>query len=72
MSVRPHAARIVTLLGVVFPKCADQTCCGSNLAEGKLHGPDGTPGTAAQLFEFIDENGSGPGVRLRKRHQKKS
>jgi hypothetical protein len=22
--------------------------------------------------EFIDENGSGPGVRLRKRHQKKS
>jgi hypothetical protein len=22
--------------------------------------------------EFIDENGGGPGVRLRKRHQKKS
>jgi hypothetical protein len=22
--------------------------------------------------EFIDENGAGPGVRLRKRHQKKS
>jgi hypothetical protein len=27
-----------------------------------------------ELFstEFIDENGGGPGVRLRKRHQKKS
>jgi hypothetical protein len=23
-------------------------------------------------IEFIDENGGGPGVRLRKRHQKKS
>ncbi|HZH82315.1 MAG TPA: helix-turn-helix transcriptional regulator [Phototrophicaceae bacterium] len=27
---------------------------------------------AAQGVEFIDENGGGPGVRLRKRHQKKS
>jgi hypothetical protein len=26
----------------------------------------------AHPFEFIDENGGGPGVRLRKRHQKKS
>jgi hypothetical protein len=25
-----------------------------------------------RLIEFIDENGGGPGVRLRKRHQKKS
>jgi hypothetical protein len=24
------------------------------------------------VIEFIDENGGGPGVRLRKRHQKKS
>jgi transcriptional regulator with XRE-family HTH domain len=27
---------------------------------------------AARGVEFIDENGGGPGVRLRKRHQKKS
>jgi transcriptional regulator with XRE-family HTH domain len=27
---------------------------------------------AARGIEFIDENGGGPGVRLRKRHQKKS
>jgi hypothetical protein len=27
---------------------------------------------ALQVFMFIDENGGGPGVRLRKRHQKKS
>ena len=26
----------------------------------------------ARHVEFIDENGGGPGVRLRKRHQKKS
>jgi hypothetical protein len=26
----------------------------------------------AATGEFIDENGGGPGVRLRKRHQKKS
>jgi transcriptional regulator with XRE-family HTH domain len=26
---------------------------------------------AARGVEFIDENGGGPGVRLRKRHQKK-
>jgi transcriptional regulator with XRE-family HTH domain len=26
---------------------------------------------AARGIEFIDENGGGPGVRLRKRHQKK-
>jgi DNA-binding transcriptional regulator YiaG len=26
----------------------------------------------ARGVEFIDENGGGPGVRLRKRHQKKS
>jgi hypothetical protein len=25
-----------------------------------------------RLIEFIDENGGGPGVRLRKRHQKKN
>ena len=27
---------------------------------------------AARGVEFIDENGGGPGVRLRRRHQKKS
>ena len=27
---------------------------------------------AARGIEFIDENGGGPGVRLRKRHQKKN
>jgi hypothetical protein len=27
---------------------------------------------AARGVEFIDENGGGPGVRLRKRHQKKA
>ena len=27
---------------------------------------------AARGVEFIDENGGGPGLRLRKRHQKKS
>ena len=27
---------------------------------------------AASGIEFIDENGGGPGVRLRKRHQKKN
>jgi DNA-binding transcriptional regulator YiaG len=27
---------------------------------------------AARGVDFIDENGGGPGVRLRKRHQKKS
>jgi hypothetical protein len=27
---------------------------------------------AFSVIEFIDENGGGPGVRLRKRHQKKS
>jgi transcriptional regulator with XRE-family HTH domain len=27
---------------------------------------------AARGVEFIDENGGGPGVRLRKRHQKKT
>jgi hypothetical protein len=26
----------------------------------------------ARMLEFIDENGGGPGVRLRKRHQKKA
>jgi len=28
-------------------------------------------GIERQWVEFIDENGGGPGVRLRKRHQKK-
>ena len=30
-----------------------------------------TSALAARGVEFIDENGGGPGVRLRKRHQKK-
>ena len=44
--------------------------------KGKLGGREGTAGrirTALEIagIEFIDENGGGPGVRLRKRQPKK-
>jgi predicted transcriptional regulator len=46
-------------------------------AEGQLGGRGGTVEKIRSALErsgieFIDENGGGPGVRLRKRHQKKS
>ena len=45
-------------------------------AVGQLGGREGTAGKIrialeAAGIEFIDENGGGPGVRLRKRQQKK-
>jgi predicted transcriptional regulator len=46
-------------------------------AEGQLGGRGQTVGKIRSALErngieFIDENGGGPGVRLRKRHQKKT
>jgi transcriptional regulator with XRE-family HTH domain len=49
----------------------------TNIETGRYAGESGTLETIAAVLrragiEFIDENGGGPGVRLRKRHQKKS
>jgi transcriptional regulator with XRE-family HTH domain len=49
----------------------------TNIETGKYAGDVGTLATIAAVLkragvDFIDENGGGPGVRLRKRRQKKS
>ena len=48
----------------------------SNIETGKYFGDEATLATIEAVLkragvEFIDENGGGPGVRLRKRQQKK-
>ena len=49
----------------------------TNIETGRYAGESGTLETIAAVLrragiEFIDENGGGPGVRLRKRHHKKT
>jgi transcriptional regulator with XRE-family HTH domain len=49
----------------------------TNIETGRYGGDAGTLAAIVGALkragvEFIDENGGGPGVRLRKRHQKKS
>jgi transcriptional regulator with XRE-family HTH domain len=49
----------------------------TNIEVGRYSGDPETLSTIEGVLkragvEFIDENGGGPGVRLRKRHQKKS
>ena len=49
----------------------------TNIETGRYAGDAATLATIVSALrragvEFIDENGGGPGVRLRKRHQKKS
>jgi transcriptional regulator with XRE-family HTH domain len=47
----------------------------TNIETGRYVGDSATLGKIATVLtrvQFIDENGGGPGVRLRKRHQKKS
>jgi transcriptional regulator with XRE-family HTH domain len=49
----------------------------TNIEVGRYSGDPETLSTIESVLnragvEFIDENGGGPGVRLRKRHQKKS
>jgi hypothetical protein len=58
------AISTVTLHGVVFRKLSigsARNTLGDSIGHWAQAGAD-----------FIDENGGGPGVRLRKRHQKKS
>jgi hypothetical protein len=41
-------------------------------ATTQMYSSTGNQRSSTVRSEFIDENGGGPGVRLRKRHQKKS
>jgi hypothetical protein len=59
---------IIQPTGIYSSRCASSAPVGRT-SEG-THKP-GAPRDETAEVEFIDENGGGPGVRLRKRHQKK-